>query len=226
MNKDLTDLVIVSDRSGSMGSSREDSEGAINHFIKDQQGEEGECNVTLVEFDNEYDVLYDGVSVEDVGEYQLVPRGMTALYDAVGTAITTVGERLAKTPEADRPSLVTVVISTDGLNNASKEYSHSQIVKMIKTQREEFSWQFIFLGVELNEQIGIGLGLNAVNVVNLQRSNSSFAYGMTSDKIKGSRNMMASGMSCQEAGANMAYTNDEKTSLGSVADGAVAVDVK
>jgi len=120
MKQNLTELVIVSDRSGSMGDSREEAQGAINHFLNDQKGEEGDCNVTFVEFDNVYDVLHDGVSVEDVPEYTLVPRGMTALYDAVGTAITTVGERLAKTPEKDRPSLVSVVISTDGLENASR----------------------------------------------------------------------------------------------------------
>jgi len=213
MKQNLTELVIVSDRSGSMGDSREEAQGAINHFLNDQKGEEGDCNVTFVEFDNVYDVLHDGVSVEDVPEYTLVPRGMTALYDAVGTAITTVGERLAKTPEKDRPSLVSVVISTDGLENASREYSLQDVVKMIKTQKEEFSWQFTFLGVELDEKTGTDLGIDLGNVVNLKRDCTSAAYTMTSDKFKGTRNMLGSGLACQEAAKNMAYTSSEKLDL-------------
>ena len=103
MKADLTDITLVVDRSGSMAQVREDAEGGVNTFITEQGKEPGEALLTLVQFDTEYEFLHKGVQIKQVPKYELVPRGMTALLDAVGKAINETGERLAKMPEGDRP---------------------------------------------------------------------------------------------------------------------------
>ena len=103
MKSDLTDITLVVDRSGSMEQVREDAEGGVNSFIAQQAKEPGEALLTLVQFDTEYEFLHQGVPITEVPRYELVPRGMTALLDAVGRAINETGERLTKMEEQDRP---------------------------------------------------------------------------------------------------------------------------
>jgi hypothetical protein len=96
-------------------------------------------------------------------EHTYVPRGTTALLDAIGRTINTIGERLTKTPESDRPAKVLIVILTDGLENASQEFKRPQILSMIKHQREVYSWEFLFLGanqdaIKAGSEIGIAPG--------------------------------------------------------------------
>lgn len=132
MRSDLTDITLVVDRSGSMQEMRSDAEGGVNAFIADQAKEPGEALLTLVQFDTEYEFLHSGVPIGQVPKYTLVPRGSTALLDAVGRAINETGERLSKMDEKDRPGLVIFVVMTDGHENASKEFSKPQIKKMIE----------------------------------------------------------------------------------------------
>ncbi|MCR9120390.1 MAG: VWA domain-containing protein, partial [bacterium] len=106
MRKDLTDITLVVDRSGSMNAVRSDAEGGINAYIEDQAKAEGEALLTIVEFDTEYDFVTCGELIQNVKPYQLVPRGGTALLDAVGRAVVETGARLAAMPEAERPGLV------------------------------------------------------------------------------------------------------------------------
>lgn len=153
MNSQLTDIVFILDRSGSMHGLRSDAIGGFNAFVEEQQAVPGEGRMTLVLFDHEYTVVYDGRPLADVPQLTTetyVPRGSTALYDAVGRTIATVGERLSNTPEADRPGTVIVAIMTDGLENASREYSHVRIAEMIKHQTETYSWNFLFLGANMD----------------------------------------------------------------------------
>ena len=146
MRTDLTDITLVVDRSGSMEAIREDAQGGVNAFIREQAGQPGEALLTLVQFDTEYEFIHRGVPIGQAPEYKLVPRGATALLDAVGRAINETGERLAKMPEEDRPGLVVFVVMTDGLENSSKEFDKAQIKKMIQHQQDEFNWHFTFLG--------------------------------------------------------------------------------
>ena len=119
MRSDLTDITLVVDRSGSMEQVREDAEGGVNSFIAQQAKEPGEALLTLVQFDTEYEFLHKGVPISQVPKYELVPRGMTALLDAVGRAMNETGERLAKMDEADRPGLVVFVrIAAPGKSGA------------------------------------------------------------------------------------------------------------
>src|SRR5262245_51606472 len=114
MRNDLTELVMVIDRSGSMSAIKDDAEGGINQFIDDQKKLPGACSLTLVQFDTVYDFVHKGVPIHTVGKYDLVPRGSTALLDAVGRAIFETGERLKGIAEPARPGLVVFVIVTDG----------------------------------------------------------------------------------------------------------------
>ncbi len=117
-------------------------------MLEDQKKQPGEAKLTLVQFDHEYQVDYDGMPIQDVPPLTsatYVPRGATALLDAIGRAINAVGGRLSNTPENEKPSKVIVAIMTDGGENASHEFKNAQITKMIKHQTEVYKWEFLFL---------------------------------------------------------------------------------
>ena len=193
MNSNYVDITLVVDRSGSMNAIRDDAEGGINAFIKDQASKPGKCVLTLVDFDTEYRIIHNGVDIRSVGEYKLEPNGMTALLDAVGQAVTTTGARLAALPESERPGLVICLIVTDGAENSSKEYKTEQIHQMITHQREAYKWQFSFLGV--GESVfadAVKMGFDGVGVASYSTDKSSELYGAMSDKV--SRMRMCSAM--------------------------------
>lgn len=151
MRRDLTDLTMVIDRSGSMSAIKDDAEGGINQFIDNQKDHLlGDCLLTLVQFDTKYDFVHKGKPIKDVDKYTLVPRGNTALLDAVGRAIVETGERLKAMAEADRPGLVVFVIVTDGQENSSQEFKLAKIKEMIQHQQDAYKWQFTFLSSGLD----------------------------------------------------------------------------
>jgi len=164
MNTELTEIAVVLDRSGSMADMCLEAQNGFNAFLESQQKLLGDAKLTLVLFDHEYIVEHDGRWIKDVpalNELTYVPRGTTALLDAIGRTVNTVGERLAKTPEPERPAKVLIVILTDGLENASQEFKHPQILTMIKRQREVYSWEFIFLGANQDAiQAGSAIGVS------------------------------------------------------------------
>lgn len=140
------EIACVLDRSGSMTTIRDDAIGGFNAFLKDQQAIPGEAKLTLALFDDQYDVIHDAVDIASVPELTaetFVPRGWTALYDAVGRTIDGIGARLSAAQ--DKPEKVIFVILTDGMENRSKEYTQERIAEMIKHQSEKYGWEFIFL---------------------------------------------------------------------------------
>lgn len=152
-------IAVLLDRSGSMESIKSDTEGGFNAFIDGQRGDPLDIRVTLAQFDTEYEVVYANRPVADVPPLDLQPRGMTALYDAVGKLITDVGSELDAQPEDERPGRVTVVVLTDGHENSSKEWTHDAVGKAIARQERDYSWDFVFLGanmdaVEIGRQLG------------------------------------------------------------------------
>lgn len=181
MNPNLTDITLVVDRSGSMASIRDDAEGGVNSFIEQQAKQKGEALITLVEFDTAYDFVAKGVPAQSMRRYKLVPRGMTALLDAVGRAINETGLRLAKMNENERPGLVIFVVMTDGYENSSREFTNSEIKQMIKHQQEKYNWQFMFLAADQDafgeaEKMGIqmsGAGAYAKQKVAAAYSNAA-----------------------------------------------------
>lgn len=194
MKADLTDITLVVDRSGSMDTVREDAEGGINTFMREQAGEPGEALLTLVQFDTEYEFLHRGVPIRDVPPYKLVPRGMTALLDAVGRAINETGERIAKMEESDRPGLVVFVVMTDGLENSSKEFSKAQIKEMIERQQSQYNWHFTFLAANQDAFAEAGaLGIGAGGAANFSAHKFAPAYAALDRKLRRMRTQRRTG---------------------------------
>lgn len=209
MRDDLTDITLVVDRSGSMESIRDDAEGGINTMIADQAREPGEALLTLVQFDTEYEFVHRGVPVAQVPRYQLVPRGGTALLDAVGRAINETGARLAQMPEADRPGLVIFVVMTDGHENSSREFTKAQIREMIERQQNVYSWHFTFLGADAGAFAEArGMGISSPGAAQYARSKVEAAYRGTSSKVSRMRRQQATGQSVSNA-----FTEQEREDM-------------
>lgn len=153
MKENLTELVFILDRSGSMSGLEADTIGGFNSMIKKQQKEEGEAVVSTVLFDDRCDVIHDRVDISKIKkltEDEYYVRGCTALLDAVGGAIEHIGTVQKYAREEDRPSKTLFVITTDGLENASKRYSFKDIKRMIEQKKEKNNWEFLFLGANID----------------------------------------------------------------------------
>jgi hypothetical protein len=148
MRTDLTEIAFVLDRSGSMESIRSDAMGGFNAFLSSQRMHPGAARLSVILFDHEYQLLHEAVDLARVpilDEHTYIPRGTTALLDAIGRTVDDLGVRLARMPELERPGKVIVAILTDGLENASSDYSPSKVAEMIEHQKSRYGWEFIFL---------------------------------------------------------------------------------
>ena len=153
MKKNLTELVFILDRSGSMAGLEADTIGGFNAMIEKQRGEPGEAVISTVLFDNETEVIHDRVSLDRVPaltEKEYDVRGCTALLDAVGGAIHHIGNVHKYAREEDRPEKTLFVITTDGMENASRRYTYDKVKSMIERQRETYGWEFLFLGANID----------------------------------------------------------------------------
>ena len=187
MAKDnLTEIVLVLDRSGSMAEVQSDMIGGMNKFVEEQKKLPGEATLTMVQFDTKYEILFEGRKMQEVGTLDLQPRGCTALLDAVGRAINTTVDRMSKMKEEERPGKVAFFIITDGHENSSHEFKKSQIQEMIKQHQEKDKWAFNFLGANQDAfdeagQIGIGVS-NTLNYANTSKGVSA-AYSAVHDNV-------------------------------------------
>ena len=153
MKKNLTELVMILDRSGSMSGLEADTIGGFNSMIEKQKKEEGEALVSVVIFDDYSEVIYDRVPIEKVEpmtDSQYYVRGCTALLDAVGGAIHHIANVHKYAREEDRPEKTIFVITTDGMENASRMYTYDKVRRMITREQEEYHWEFIFLGANID----------------------------------------------------------------------------
>ena len=153
MKKNLTELVFILDRSGSMSGLERDTIGGFNAMIEKQRKEPGEALISTVLFDNESEVIHDRVDIqkiEPMTDKDYYVRGCTALLDAVGGAIHHIGNVHKYAREEDRPEKTLFVITTDGMENASRKYSYDRVRAMIQRQKEKYGWEFIFLGANID----------------------------------------------------------------------------
>ena len=153
MKKNLTEMVFILDRSGSMAGLEKDTIGGFNSMIQRQKGEEGEALVSTVLFDNESAVIHDRVDirkVEPLTERQYFVGGCTALVDAIGGAIHHIGNVHKYAREEDVPEHTVFIITTDGMENASHRYSSDEVKAMVQRQKEKYGWEFLFLGANID----------------------------------------------------------------------------
>lgn len=212
-DKNLTEIVAIIDRSGSMSSLVAETIGGFNNFLEEQKKTGTKATFTLVQFDDKYQIDYNGVDINDVkplDDKTYVPRGMTALFDAVGKTVTTVGERLAKTDEDKRPGQVIFLVITDGEENSSHEYEGSKIRQMVKHQIDKYSWSFVYMGggnLETQQLQGRALGIGAANVYSYDLTATPGVYSSLTKGVARRRLDFAAGMAVS---ADAALLNQEE----------------
>ena len=165
MKKNITEIIFILDRSGSMSGYESDTIGGFNGFIKIQNLKDEKTNLTVVLFDHEREILWDGIEISNVilTEKEYFVRGSTALLDAIGHTIIDVSNRLIKTSYNNLPNKVIFVITTDGLENSSVEFTYEQVERLIKQKQSVDKWDFIFLGANINvkkEAESLGIDIN------------------------------------------------------------------
>jgi len=189
MKKNLTELVFILDRSGSMGGLEDDTIGGFNAMIEKQRHQSGEALVSTVLFDNVSEVIHDRVDLQKVApmtrdDYYV--RGCTALLDAVGGAIHHIGNVHKYAREEDRPEKTLFVITTDGMENASRQYSYDRLKAMIQRQKEKYGWEFIFLGANIDaakEAARFGIGEDRAVNYNADHQGTAVIYEAVSEAV-------------------------------------------
>jgi uncharacterized protein YegL len=182
-NPNKTLIAMLLDRSGSMQSIKDDTEGGFNSFIAEQRkNTDGEVNVTLAQFDDKFEIVYSNMELDKVPPLKLSPRGMTALHDAIGKLVTDTGRILAGMDENDRPGKVIVVTMTDGHENASREWTRDAVKKLIKQQETDYDWTFLFLGATLDAVETAGdLGISRNRAMSYNSDAAPVAFAAISD---------------------------------------------
>lgn len=184
MKKNLTHIVFIVDRSGSMTSIANDMIGGYNTFIKNQKELPAECFVSFYQFDDVYEAVFERVKLQDVkllDDKTYVPRGFTALYDAVGKTIINYGKYLSDLPDSERPERVLVVTITDGLNNASKEHNSDTVRYLVKMQTDTYKWDFVFLGSNIDAwEAGSSIGIKSSSTIQWSNNSGSVASAFCS----------------------------------------------
>ena len=184
----VTEIVFLLDRSGSMAGLERDTIGGFNAFMKKQSQFEGRTKVTVVLFDDQYEILWSGVQANNVRltEKEYFVRGYTALLDAVGKTIGDVRDRLSKTKEEERPEKVIFVITTDGQENASNEFTYEKVNELIKHQQEKHGWEFIFFGANIDaikEADSIGISNDNAYQFEASKKGVEEMYCMASEAV-------------------------------------------
>lgn len=202
MNQNLTEMVLILDMSGSMSPLTSDTIGGYNTLINQQKNEPGRAKVTTVLFDNRYIMLHDNVDIQEVSEMttkEYMPCGMTAMLDAIGRTINSVGQRLANMPEEERPAKVIFTIITDGYENASKEFTYPKIKEMIEHQRNKYNWIFTFIGANIDTaEVGNNLGIDAKlsKTYTASKEGTTSVFAATSKAVSFARGISPQSVTC------------------------------
>ena len=153
MKNNLTEIVFILDRSGSMGGLETDTIGGFNAMLERQKKAEGEALLSTLLFSNETEVLHDRADIRQVEPLSLQDYrvgGSTALLDAIGGAIRHIGELHRRASEDGRPAHTLFVVTTDGQENASRRYGYAELKRLIERQKEKYGWEFLFLGANMD----------------------------------------------------------------------------
>lgn len=206
-----TDITMVLDRSGSMQSIKDDTIGGFDAFISEQRRLPGRCTVSLVQFDNLYEEVYTGRDLADVPSLTLLPRGSTAMLDAIGRAVNATGARLAAMPEGRRPGTVIVGIMTDGLENASREFTYPMVKELIEQQEQVYGWTFMYMGAN-QDAIEVGASLGVARDRSLTYAGPKVAAAMSaySASVGSIREAVAAGAPVEQARRQAAYSDEQR----------------
>lgn len=216
MKPNYVSIKVLLDRSGSMSTCKSDMEGGFNEFIKKQkESNTGELDVTLVKFDNCYEVEYRNLDIKNVPDLVLEPRGNTDLYGSLGRFIDDTGIELYAKPENERPSKVIFLIVTDGGHNTDQSiYTSEKVKSKIKEQREKYNWDFVFLGANIDtwavsNALGIAADQTSSYVSRGRNTKRSVDYVWTdlSDKLYCVRTCVAEG---NASTAGIKYTKEDQ----------------
>lgn len=189
MRKGLTEVVFILDRSGSMSGLESDTIGGFNSMISKQKKEDGEAVISTVLFDDQQEVVYDRQPVkmvEPMTDRQYYVRGCTALLDAIGGAIHHIGNVHKYAREEDRPEKTMFIITTDGMENASRLYTYDRVKYMVERQKEKYGWEFLFLGANIDAiSVAARFGINADRAINYEcdQVGTSLNYQVMSETI-------------------------------------------
>lgn len=214
--KDHTTIAVVLDNSGSMWNKVGDTIGGFNTFLKTQKETPGSADISLYKFGSNYNEVYSAKDVreaEDLTDQTYRANGgSTALYDAIGKTITSVGDRLRDMPEDDRPNKVVLVIITDGEENSSREYNHKQIQAMIKCQQDTYSWEIMYLGSTLNAvEIGTSMGIKGGSAAHYSEEKTSAVFNTLGSKMSMYRSLAPAAREAYTKGdVNMFDDEDRK----------------
>ncbi len=214
--QNVTDITILLDRSGSMQYIKQDMEGAFDSFIKAQtEIKDDECVVSLFQFDVECDKVYENRPVSLVPLLNIIPRGTTALWDALGEVINKTGDRIKRIPEELRPSRVVFVIITDGEENASIEYKADKIKSMIEHQTNKYAWQFVYLGANQDSfAAASNIGISTSMVQNYKTTSEGIGqmWSSVADTLSEYRSMKTTSMSFQQNDKSLESTKTKYSS--------------
>lgn len=189
MKKDLTEIVFILDRSGSMSGLEADTIGGFNSMVEKQKRERGEALISTVLFDNTSEVIHDRVDVQKIRpmtEKDYSVRGCTALLDAIGGAIHHIGNVHKYARPEDVPEHTLFIITTDGMENASHQYSSDKVKQMIERQKSKYGWEFIFLGANIDAvETAKGFGISEDRAVNYHadKQGTELNFEVLSDAI-------------------------------------------
>lgn len=211
MKKGLTEIVFILDRSGSMAGLEADTIGGYNSMLEKQKQEEGEAFVSTVLFDSEIEVLHDRISIDSIepitgDEYYV--RGTTALLDAVGGAIHHIGNVHKYARDEDVPEKTLFIITTDGMENSSYKYSYRKVKHMVERQKEQYGWEFIFLGANIDAaEVAGRFGVDESRAVRYKSDSKGtrLNYKVMTEMVSMAR--------CSESAEDMSRCFDEGTIL-------------
>ena len=214
MKKGLTELVFILDRSGSMSGLEADTIGGFNGLIEKQKKEEGEALVSVVLFDDQTEVLYDRIDlkkIEPMNDRQYYVRGSTALLDAVGGAIHHIKALHNQEGKENAPEKTLFIITTDGMENASRKYSYEKVRKMVEHEKAKRHWEFLFLGANMDAvKVAHQFGLKANRAVRYESDSMGTALNfqvmskvVSSARCAGSAAMMESAFDSSDALADI-----------------------
>lgn len=193
MKQNLTEMVFILDRSGSMQRLTSDTIGGFNSMIENQRNKEGDALVTTVLFDDQYELLHDHVDInhiKPITDREYFARGTTALLDALGKTINTIGAKLNAMPEQERPDKVIFIVTTDGFENASREFDKKTVRKMIEHQQSKYAWTFMFLGANMDavsEAANLGINIDFARTYTADEAGTQRVWGSLNTAMSNAR---------------------------------------